>query len=239
MKELIRHEYDPMEIEGCVYWLPHDKFRFVLPTGQQLLRWNLDPSKWEYTTHGGKLCLHHTAESSGTYSYGTPNPFYPQTAGILCGNGCTISIWVYGNKSTGSNVMQFFCSSYQCPGDDPNFNRMYGGNPDEILLSPFTGAYGALREFTTGGTTVDIISQKSLSQLTTGWNCIQWTITAAGAATLYTNGTQRGTGTAHRECWIGCGSNALPNRAAAGYFRQYRLYNRVLTSSELAKLRTE
>lgn len=240
MQQLIIDDYDPMRIEGCVFWLPHDEFRTVLPTGHRLQIWTCDPTCWDYVTHGGKKCLHHTAEPSGSYLYAWSDMDRPMTAGLKQGNGCTISFSIYGRTYSGTNPMQFFTydvtqvSKHTSPTTNP-------WNSNTIILSPwFNSGVGGLNEYTSGEQSVKVVSSITNSYLTNNaWNWVQWTLTAAGAATLYVNGTQRGTGTLTRTQWIGASVGAMPNRQANGYFRAYRLYDRVLTTSQLTKLRGE
>lgn len=241
MKQLIfPTEYDPMGISGCVLWLPHDQFRTILPTGHRLQMWTCDPTYWDYVTHGGKKCLHHTAETTGSYLYAWSDMDRPMTAGLKQGNGCTISLSIYGRTYAGNNPMQFFAydvnqvSKHESPTSNP-------WNSNTILLSSWTnGGVGGLNEYTNGEASVKIISPVNNTYLTNNaWNWVQWTCTASGTATLYINGTQRGTGTLTRTQWIGAAFGALPNRQCNGYFRAYRLYDKVLTTSQLTKLRGE
>ena len=244
MKQLIfRTEYDPMGISGCVLWLPHDQFRYILPTGHRLQRWNeMTPSSWEYVTYGGKKCVHHTSESAGSYVYALNDAYWPMTAGWGRGNGCTFSWWIYGRTPSTNNPFQVYEYDTQVGPDDPDgfYFSTYGTYNSKVLLSSWTSnGWGGFNEYVTGQTSNVVIASKANSLLTTGWNCIQVTCTAAGAVSMYCNGTARGTGTVGRPGWIGLATNAMPNRTCTGYFRQYRIYNRVLTSNELTKLRSE
>jgi hypothetical protein len=240
MKKILAYqEYDPMEIPGCTFWLPHDKFREILPTGQRLLYWTCDLANWEYKTLKEKRCLDHTPESSGSYTYSWLDSYRPQTAGVKNGNGCTISMWYYSRKSSLSNALQVIFSSTPCVGDDETFDPTTGATQKQII-SPIGNYYGAINETQTGETTITALTGKAVSQLRSeNWNIIQWTISPDGAITLYANGTQRGTGQITRSGWIGAGIRAYPNRACTGRYRCCRIYDRVLTTEELAKLRTE
>ena len=219
---------DPLGISGCVFWHPCDRLRYRLPTGQVLR--NLPAATQEFINYNGVRCLHQTAVGSGAnsqYFYVPEGYSRPMTAGYNCGNGCTVSYWAYGRNNTGNNPFQV--CFYDSP--TPDLYTSYSG----IVLLSHTANLG-MSEYTTTSDVRYTIANDALPK--SRWNNICVTVTAEGAITLYVNKTSKTTATANLSGWLG-GLISCPNRACTGYFAGYRLYDRVLTSTERTTLYNE
>lgn len=215
-----RDDADPLGIAGLVAWHPLDKRRVVLPTGQVLVVENTSGAA-SYSTFHGVPSMQWTATASPSDAWQGEG-----AGGYRAGNGFTLSLWYYGGGVSGANILQL--RRLLTPTAET-------GNGYLLLNVPSSGV--RLSEYTTAST---VVLTAALSRLSSGWNNLLATGTAAGALTLYINGTSRATGTASASFagYIG-GRITIPNYAATCRLAGLRLYDRVLTSAERTKILNE
>jgi len=227
---------DPIPIAGCVLWLPCDKKRDILPTGQIA---NADGAATQvFETYNGVPCLNQTGVSSGATRYFFDPKGRIGTASVRksAGNGFSISLWVYGNTPAGHNLLQVTLN------DDRPY---YVTSTDQLLLqSIHDSSHGdnlAVTEYYGSTSSSSTRSRVLLSTFSTGWNHVVVTGSSGGVLHVYVNNVAAGSASSFKDSFAGwfVGRFAIPGRTATCRMAGVRMYSHVLTSTERKMLLNE